>query len=401
MAFGRLVDDTEGSLMTNLFPVIRASLGLTLGQLALVSSLGRFSRMIFGPLWAMAADRWGKKRVLVFVTGIWGVWTLATGFAQDFTQLLTLYSIGVLGTVAGEPIANALIADIFKDEQRGRAYGTLRCLSSFGSVVFTPVIGQFALFEEGWRYGMFLMGALSMLSGLLMFWLIDDDAPKLRVGRLEGAPRFAFAHVPQLFRVPTFLLLAGNLPMVTILVMFTFMVTFLVDVRGFTTAQANLVVAAFHTGFTLSSFAGGLLGDWSEQRFGAKGRIMLMQAYLLLFALMSYLVFQFDWGAGAALYVVMFLFGCVGSVGFSGVVLPMVSQVVPAAYRSTAFGLLFALLQGLVSGCLSLASGAAAERFGLQSVMLWLVTVPYAVNAFYWTLFYRYFPRDYADNHER
>ncbi|MBC8011067.1 MAG: hypothetical protein H7067_13340, partial [Burkholderiales bacterium] len=60
IAASRTIDDTESGLMNNLFPVIRASMGLTLAQLGLLASIPRFAKMIFGPAWSMMADRWGR-----------------------------------------------------------------------------------------------------------------------------------------------------------------------------------------------------------------------------------------------------------------------------------------------------------------------------------------------------
>ncbi len=45
---------------------------------------------------------------------------------------------------------------------------------------------------------------------------------------------------------------------------------------------------------------------------------------------------------------------------------------------------------------MSLALGYLAQTFGLQNVMLWMVTVPYAINAVFWFVFYRVYPRDVA-----
>ena len=54
------VENSEGGLINGLFPVIRADLGLTLGSLGVLTSVGKFARMIFGPIWAMLADRFGR-----------------------------------------------------------------------------------------------------------------------------------------------------------------------------------------------------------------------------------------------------------------------------------------------------------------------------------------------------
>jgi hypothetical protein len=123
---------------------------------------------------------------------------------------------------------------------------------------------------------------------------------------------------------------------------------------------------------------------------------MLMQLYLVAFSAMSFVALQIDWGKGPLAYVIMFLFGLVGSIGFSGCVLPMVSAVVPAAASATAFALLFSLIQGLISAVMSLYVGAAGQALGLAPVLFWLVTVPYAVNAVFWFVFYRFYPRDVA-----
>jgi MFS family permease len=410
IAVSRTIDDTESGLMNNLFPVIRASLGLSLAQLGLLAAIPRFARMIFGPLWSMLADRWGRKRVLVFATGIWGVWTGLVGLSQNFEQLLILYAIGAIGTVAGEPIANGLIADHFKNHERGKAYGCLRSLSSFGALALTPLIAYFARDAEGWRYGLYTMGALSVLSGVAIYFFVDEPAAAAPVGGKptvdageepdpEAPPKpanFSWRDGLALWKIPTFRLLAGSVIFITSLVMLSFMVTFFVEVRGWPTSDANYLQGTFTAGWMISSVLGGFLGDWFERRFEARGRVILMQLYLATFAVGSFLAFQLDWGRGALPFVMLFSFGLVGSIGFSGVVLPMVSHVVPGVSRATAFAMLFSLLQGMFAGLLSLAAGWLADRIGLQKLMLWMVTVPYAINAVYWTAFLRAYPRDRA-----
>jgi hypothetical protein len=69
---------------------------------------------------------------------------------------------------------------------------------------------------------------------------------------------------------------------------------------------------------------------------------------------------------------------------------------VPPSLSATAFALLFSLVQGLFSAVLSLALGFIAQNIGLPATMFWLVTVPYLINAAYWFLFYRFYPRDVA-----
>lgn len=395
MSLAIVVDGAEGSLINSLFPVIRAALGLDLGALGLFTSISRFASVVFAPFWGMMADRYGRKRILFIVTGIWGIWTALAGLAQDFTQLLVLYTIGVIGTVASGPITGGLVADLFGENERGKAYGTLRTIAGVAGFLTVPLIGQLANVENGWRYGMFIMGGLSILSGLLILVMVKDPQQRTPLNAPKSQ-RFALHDAIALFKIPTILLLAINLFFVTSVVLQAFLVTYFVEVRGWQTSQAVLLSAIYFFGFGISSLIGGLLGDLFNRRYGAKGRIILMQLYLLAFAFMSFIALQIDWGRGVELYGVLFLFGLIGSIGFSGSVLPMVAAVVPSHVTATAFAVLFSLIQGLISALLSLALGYLAEAYGFQTVMFWMVTVPYAINAVFWFIFYRAYPKDVA-----
>lgn len=401
----QLVENSEGGLINSLFPVIRADLGLNLGALGILTSISKFARMLLGPVWAILGDRFGRKLILV-VTALWGVWMVGAGFAQSYTQLLVLYGIGVLGTVAGEPISNGLVSDLFKPNERGKVYGTMRSITGAGSILLTPLIGQLAGIpnNQGWRIGMYLMGAIGVLGGILTWMFATDprkaggiaatataDEPAPATGKEE---KFKLSDVPRLMAIPTVALLAVQLIFITSLVLFAFQVVFLVDVRKYSTQEATIVTSIFFLGFTFSSLMGGFLGDWFAGKYPRTGRVTLMQLYLIAFAVMSFLAMQVDWSSKVVEYATWLIFGLFGSIGFSGAVLPMVSSVVMPQYRSTAFALLFSFVQGALAAIISIFLGELGQRFGLRPVMFWLVTVPYAINAVFWFVFYRTYPRD-------
>jgi MFS family permease len=252
---------------------------------------------------------------------------------------------------------------------------------------------------------MYIMGGIGVLSGIMTWIFVTDprkaggiavaataDEPAPEPAKEEG---FKFSHVPRLLAIPTVALLGVQLLFITSLVLFAFLVTFLVDVRHYSTQEANVIYSVFLLGFTVSSFLGGLLGDWFAKRNPRTGRITLMQFYLAAFAVLSFLAMQIDWGSNHVLeYGIWLIFGLVGSIGFSGCVLPMVSSVVLPQYRGTAFALLFSFIQGAIAALLSLALGDLAQQYGLRPVMLGLITIPYAINALFWFAFYRFYPRD-------
>ncbi len=396
-AVGTMSDSMEGGLINTLFPVISKALGLDIGALGTLSSISKWARMLFGTMWAILGDKFGRKRILVLMTGLWGIWTAAAGLAQNFTQLLILYTIGVIGTVAAEPIQNGLMVDMFDEEERGKAYGTLRTIGVAASLVLTPLIGQLSKWptpENGWRIGMYIMGGLSLLSGLLLQVFLKEP-PRRVVAGDPDAGKFKLADIKEIVKIPSFWLLAVMLLFVTSMVFFAFMVTYFVNVRGWETAAAAILYTVFMAGWAVGGFTGGALGDWFQKKFGDKGRIIFMQIYLFSWAIGTFLFTQVDWGKGIAVYIVAFLVGVIGSWGFSGAVLPMVGQIVEPQYAATTFALLFSFIQGAITAIYLLLIKPLATALGsLDKVFLYMLVIPYAVNGVFWFLFYPTYPKD-------
>ena len=86
MGFSQAVDNSEGGLINTFFPLIGAAFGVGEGMLGILSPISKFARMLFGPFWAMMADRFGRKKILILVTGVWGIWTIASGFAPTASR---------------------------------------------------------------------------------------------------------------------------------------------------------------------------------------------------------------------------------------------------------------------------------------------------------------------------
>lgn len=396
-AVGTMSDSMEGGLINTLFPVISKALGLDIGALGTLSSISKWARMLFGTMWAILGDKFGRKRILVLMTGLWGLWTAAAGLAQNFTQLLILYTIGVIGTVAAEPIQNGLMVDMFDEDERGKAYGTLRTIGVAASLVLTPLIGQLSKWptpENGWRIGMYIMGGLSLLSGILLQVFLKEPPRRVVVGDPD-AGKFKLSDIKEIVKIPSFWLLAVMLLFVTSMVFFAFMVTYFVNVRGWETAAAAVLYTVFMGGWAVGGFTGGALGDWFQKRFGDKGRIIFMQIYLFSWAIGTFLFTQVDWGKGIAVYIVAFLVGVIGSWGFSGAVLPMVGQIVEPQYAATTFALLFSFIQGAITAIYLLLIKPLATALGsLDKVFLYMLCIPYAVNGVFWFLFYPTYPKD-------
>ena len=191
------------------------------------------------------------QAILLIVTGAWGLWTIATGFAQTWTQLLILYTIALIGTVAAEPILNGLLGSLYHSSERGKAFGTVRGVSSALGIVLTPLLGQFGGNPDGWRYAMFVMGGLSILSGLLILLFVHEpkqvsheDAAELK----SEAGMFRLSDAAKLFKIPTLALMAPMLLFVTSLILFGFIGTYWARNLGYGVTNASYLYTVMTIG---------------------------------------------------------------------------------------------------------------------------------------------------------
>jgi len=77
-------------------PLIRQEMGLTSAQLGLVFSAFAYPYAVMQIIGGWLADKYGPKIVLTVLSIIWGVATLATGFAGSVTMLVAMAPLVVL-----------------------------------------------------------------------------------------------------------------------------------------------------------------------------------------------------------------------------------------------------------------------------------------------------------------
>jgi len=84
LASGYFIDQGEGQAMSVLFPAIRDALGFGYGGLGQIAGWRNLIQALSAPLWGFVADRTSRKWIIVFGTGLWGLWTLACGFVTSY-----------------------------------------------------------------------------------------------------------------------------------------------------------------------------------------------------------------------------------------------------------------------------------------------------------------------------
>jgi MFS family permease len=405
LAFGYFIDQGEGQAMSVLFPTLQALWGLSYTNLGVIGTIRNILQSITAPLWGYAADRLSRKGVIVLGTGLWGIWTLLCGLSQGYGQLLVLRAISGIGLGCLMPATFSLISDTFPPRRRGRALGILEGMGVLGIVIGTLALGLVAT-PTLWRWGFVMLGASSVLSGLLVWWLVEEPVrgaaePEL-AGKIteEGAEQYRakLSDLPRVLSIPTIWVaiaqgLAGTMPWV---VMGLYMITWLVNERGFEGQSATVAFAAIVVGTAISNVVGGFLGDWAEGRSPRYGRPFVGQVSILSGIPLSYVLFTqtANWSLGA---IMALSFGTALLISWTGKGSkePMMQGVTPPELRASAFALVTFIESGFAAGAAFIA-GALADRIGFTPALLWTIPFPWLICGLLYSLFYWAYPRDSA-----
>ncbi|MFG3530041.1 MFS transporter [Streptomyces sp. NPDC047917] len=394
-------DNGESSVVSVLFPALRTALGLPLAALGLLGAVGKLAGMVTAPVWVAVAQRYSRTTVLAVCSGLWGVWTIASGFAQNYVQLLILFGMAAAGVAGGAPLANALLADLYDDRTRGRATGYLYGLAALGSGLAGPLLGLLSDVEDGWRYGFFITGSIQVLFGVLALLFLRDPGvgagePQLAaMKRTAGVKRpLSWASVRHLLRNRTLLVMYAQRLTNGQFVLLSFGVTFLVDVRGFSNAQASLVTVPYALAYLVGTLLGGLVTDRVHRRDPRTGRVMMMQIVIVAYGLIGWFATQVAWSSLAVYFA---LFGVLAALqGCNpGINRPIVMSVVAPELRGAAFALMFSA-EAAAWALTMLLVGYLGDAFGLETAFLWIVVLLVLANGALVSFLYRTCPRDAA-----
>jgi len=403
LALGYFVDQGEAQAMSIFSPVLKQMWNLSVGNLTWITFVRSLLQSFSSPFWGYLSDRYSRKKVLFWGTGFWGIWTVLVGFTQNFGQLIAVRVISGIGLGCLMPATFSIMADTFAPKIRGRMLGYLEGIGILGIIVFTVGLGMLAT-PDHWRYGFFILGVASIISGIVILIFVDEpirgqSEPQM-MGKLTQDQadkyRIKFDDIKKVFGIPTIRVailqgLAGSMPWV---IMGAFLILWLVEDRGLATQEAPLVFGVMLIGTALSNVIGGYLGDWAEQRNPKYGRTIVGQVSVIFgIPLTFYLLTRTqDWSI-PALTAFCFFIGLLISWPGKGSKEPMMAAVTPPELRSTAFSLTTFVESGFAA-IVALIFGLIADRINLQTAMLWTIPVPWILCAILFSGFYLTYPKD-------
>lgn len=349
-------------LITSMRDPIVNEFSLTDAQFGLLTSVFLWSYGFLSPLGGYLADRYSRKKVIVFSVFVWSAVTLWTGFTRTYEEMIWARILMGVSEACYIPAALALITDYHKGRTRSLATGLH--MSGLYAGLAMGGIGGFIAELWGWRYGFQVFGSFGVLYSVLLLYVLKDyKNTDEEVAEAEKSGVEPNMSLPQTFKT-----LFSKAAYLILLVYFCVlgMVNWLINgwLPTFLKEQFNLNLGEAGmsaTGYIqIGSFIGVVLGGlWADRwaRSNIKGRVYVV---IIGFSIGAPVLFLMSSTAVFGIAILaMIIFGLAR--GFNDAnLMPIMRQIVDGRYSATAYGFLN-FLSTIVGGVMVYVGGALKD----------------------------------------
>jgi MFS family permease len=116
---------------------------------------------------ARFADKANRVSIISASLAIWSIFTVVTGTARSFTQLLLARVAVGIGEAGCTPPAYSIISDYFEKKRRTTAI-SIYTMGIYGGVFVGYMVGALVAQKYGWRMAFFVVGAPGVLLALIV-----------------------------------------------------------------------------------------------------------------------------------------------------------------------------------------------------------------------------------------
>jgi MFS family permease len=355
--------DGYTDLIFIMLPIWQAEFGLSYAQVGIIR--GMFSGTMAGfqiPATKLA-EKTGTRAILAAAAALCGGAYFLVGASAGFITLLAALFIGGLAASVQHPVASNLVASAYGARAR-TAIGTYNFAGDLGKMAI-PALTSLLLVVLTWRYTVSLMGALGIVSAVLIFMFTPAvrDVHKTEEKVSKAAPSSSSGF--------WFLLSIGVLDSATRMAFLTFL-PFLLKMKGASLPEIGLALMLVFAGGALGKLGCAFLGS----RLGTIGTVLITEGFTAL-GIVALLPLPL-WGAFVLLPFIGFALN-----GTSSVLYGSVPDLVPAKKRPRAFGIFYTGTIG--AGALSpVLYGLIGDQFGINQTLIVvacavLLTIPLAL----------------------
>ena len=161
------------AILSPAFPNIMTRFGLTNTHVGLLITYFTVPSVLVTPLLGVAADRFGRKKILASSLLLFGVAGFLCGLATDFDTLLVLRVFQGLGAAALSSLNLTVIGDLYDGSRRAGVMGLNSSVLSIGTASF-PLLGG-ALATIAWNIPFFVSLIAVPVGFAVLFYLKSPE----------------------------------------------------------------------------------------------------------------------------------------------------------------------------------------------------------------------------------
>ena len=287
---GWALDSADAVMYQYLIPLLVSALGITLIQAGAIASANFFAAAIGGWLGGWLCDRFGRARILQLTILWFSFFSFASGFAENYEQLMVLRILQGIGFGAEWAVGAVLLGEIIKPEHRGKALGTVHSGAAVGSGLAAIIAGPLAAAlppDLGWRVA-FWLGILP--AGLIFFIRRgSDDSELFKAARAKAREAGRSTSMMSIFQ-PRVLRITALASLLAVgaqgagYAVASYLTTFLGEERGLGTSLAGILVlinsAGGFFGFLVNAYISDRIGRRNAFRVFGAGFVITSSIYL-------------------------------------------------------------------------------------------------------------------------
>ena len=167
-------------------PLFAFSLGATLLQIGIVSSVSAMPRLISGPITGLLSDRWGRRPMLILGAVGHGMILVMQSFSDSYLEFAVLEALAGISIAFWTVSSSVLIADLTKIANRGRTVAFRDTAMRLGMLA-GPLVGGVIAAQFELRWVFIFIASTKVVAIFVVLFIIPETKPA-RVPR-ESADR--------------------------------------------------------------------------------------------------------------------------------------------------------------------------------------------------------------------
>ncbi len=299
-----------------------------------------------GLLGGAAADRYGRKPLLMVTILVYSIGTLLSGFAVGMWTLFATRAITGIGVGGEWAVAHALVGETVPPKVRGRYGSYLQSGSAFARF-FATIVGYSLAPWIGWRWSFMISALPALIVVLIRRQMPESDVwerHKRETRDTGDVSRWALLSEmlgPALRRTTLIAFALTTANMAAYWFKTIWLPTYFTAVRGLPSGEAASLFYADQLGSVIGYVSFGFASDHFGRRPSFAFFSVLKAVGLLMITL------GWDMVAGNRLAVLGFMFVLGLGEGNWGCIGPLLNELFPTRVRGAAIGIIYNLARGV------------------------------------------------------